>query len=39
MLGTLILLLYVNNYSEKLEGQNYVVQLADDTIIFMQIWK
>ena len=33
MLGHLIFLLYVNDFSEKLEGQNNVVQFADDTRI------
>ena len=33
MLGPLIFLLYVNDFSEKLEGENDVVQFADDTII------
>ena len=31
MLGPLIFLLYVNDFSEKLEGENDVVQFADDT--------
>ena len=31
MLGHLIFLLYVNDFSEKLEGENDVVQFADDT--------
>ena len=31
MLGPLIFLLYVNDFSEKLEGENDVVQIADDT--------
>ena len=33
MLGPLIFLLYVNDFSEKLEGENDVVQNADDTSI------
>ena len=33
VLGPLIFLLYVNNFSEKLEGENDVVQFADDTSI------
>ena len=33
MLGPLIFLLYVNDFSEKLEGENEVVQFADDTSI------
>ena len=33
MLGPLIFLLYVNDFSEKLEGENDVVQFADDTSI------
>ena len=33
VLGHLIFLLYVNNFSEKLEGENDVVQFADDTSI------
>ena len=33
MLGPLIFLLYVNDFSDKLEGENDVVQFADDTII------
>ena len=36
MLGTLIFLLYVNDFSEKLEGENDVVQFPDDTsVIFI----
>ena len=31
--GPLISLLYVNDFSKKLEGENYVVQFADDTSI------
>ena len=31
--GPLIFLLYVNDFSEKLEGENDVVQFADDTSI------
>ena len=31
VLGTLFFLLYVNDFSEKLEGENDVVQFADDT--------
>ena len=33
VLGPLIFLLYVNDFSEKLEGENDVVQFADDTSI------
>ena len=33
VLGPFIFLLYVNNFSEKLEGKNDVVQFADDTSI------
>ena len=33
VLGPLIFLLYVNNFSEKLDGENEVVQFADDTSI------
>ena len=33
VLGPLIFLLYVNDLSEKLEGENDVVQFADDTSI------
>ena len=33
MLGPLIFRLYVNDFSEKLEGENDVVQFADDTSI------
>ena len=33
VLGLLIFLLYVNDFSEKLEGENDVVQFADDTSI------
>ena len=33
MLGPLIFLLYVNDFSEKLEDENDVVQFADDTSI------
>ena len=33
VLGPLIFLLYVNDFSEKMEGENDVVQLADDTSI------
>ena len=33
VLGPLILLLYVNDFSEKLKGENDVVQFADDTSI------
>ena len=33
MLGPLIFLFYVNDYSERLEGENDVVQFADDTSI------
>ena len=33
VLGPLIFLLYVNNFSEKLEDENDVVQFADDTSI------
>ena len=31
VLGPLIFLLYVNDFSEKLEGENDIVQFADDT--------
>ena len=33
VLEPLIFLLYVNDFSEKLEGENDIVQFADDTII------
>ena len=33
VLGPLNFLLYVNDFSEKLEGENDVVQFADDTSI------
>ena len=33
VLGPLLFLLYVNDFSEKLEGENDVVQFADDTSI------
>ena len=33
VLGPLIFLLYVNDFSEKLEGENDLVQFADDTSI------
>ena len=33
MLGLLIFLLYVNDFSEKLEGENDVFQFADDISI------
>ena len=33
VLGSLIFLLYVNDFSDKLEGENDVVQFADDSII------
>ena len=33
VLGPLIFMLYVNDFSEKLEGENDVVQFADDTSI------
>ena len=33
MLGSLILLFYINDFSEKLESENDVVQFADDTSI------
>ena len=33
MLGPLIFLLYVNDFSEKLDGENNVAQFADDTSI------
>ena len=33
VLGPVIFLLYVNDFSEKLEGENDVVQFADDTSI------
>ena len=33
VLGPLIFLLYVNDFSEKLEGENDVVQFADDTSV------
>ena len=33
VLGPLIFLLYVNDFSEKLEGENGVVQFADDTSV------
>ena len=33
VLGPLILLLYINDFSEKLESENDVVQFADDTKI------
>ena len=33
VLGPVIFLLYVNNFSEKLENENDVVQIADDTSI------
>ena len=37
VLGPLIFLLYVNDFSEKLEGKNDVVQFADDTSIIGKI--
>ena len=33
VLGPLIFLLYVNDFSEKLKGENDVVQIAEDTSI------
>ena len=33
MLGPLIFLLYVNNFSEKLEAENDIVQFAEDNSI------
>ena len=33
VLGPIIFLLYVNDFSENLEGENDVVQFADDTSI------
>ena len=33
MIGPLIFLLYVNDFSEKLEGENDIIQFADDTSI------
>ena len=36
MLGPLIFLLHVNEFSEKLEGENDVVQFADDTSILLK---
>ena len=36
VLGPLIFLLYVNDFSEKLEGENDVVQFADDTSIICE---
>ena len=37
MLGPLIFLLYVHDFSEKLEGENDVVQFLDDTSITCKI--
>ena len=37
MIEPLIFLLYVNDFSEKLEGENDVVQLADDTSIICKL--
>ena len=37
VLGPLIFLLYVNDFSEKLEGENDVVQFADDTSIICNL--
>ena len=37
VLGPLIFLLYVNDFSEKLEGENDVVEFADDTSIICKI--
>ena len=36
VLGPLIFLLYLNDFSEKLEGENDVVQFADDTSIICE---
>ena len=33
VLGPLNFLLYINDFSEKLEGENDIVQFADDTSI------
>ena len=37
VLGPLIFLLYVNDFSEKLEGEKDVVQFADDTSIICKL--
>ena len=37
VLGPFIFLLYVNDFSEKREGENDVVQFADDTSIICKL--
>ena len=36
VLGPLIFLLYLNNFSEKMEGENDIVEFADDTSIIFK---